>query len=227
MATGTAVDHPAFIWDLVPSSEARTLLFSGAARERLSAAEIEIFERLATEKRRLDWLCGRLAAKRALAALRPSLSPREIEILSSPDGKPYFRLAGGEPPELSISHCAKGGICAVSRAKTPVGVDFEPVAAHGPAVVAMFMHAAEALPLDEEAALWQTKLWTAKEAVLKLLGTGLACDPRDVRWFERTQILELEGLAKRRWLELGGPKIRIEHKNFEDCMIAFAHCGGN
>jgi len=226
MASGIAVDHTPFVWELCLASEAQDLLSAGLPADLLSVSEREAFARLPAEKRRRDWLAGRLAAKRALRALDPAWGPDEIEILNAQDGRPFARVPSGAAHSFSISHCVKGGICAVSRDGSPIGVDFEPLAAHGDGVLALIMHRTELAPLDETPALWQTKLWTAKEAVLKALGLGLACDPREVRWFEAARRLELDGQARRRWLELGSPRLTVEHRPFEDALIAFAHSGG-
>jgi 4'-phosphopantetheinyl transferase len=224
MPTGNAV--PVRTWELCPASEAQGLLARGGLTDLLSPSELARFSNFPTEKRRLDWLAGRMAAKKAMRALEPRLAWTEIELLNDDGGRPFFRLPSGPGPFVSISHCARGGVCAISESG-PVGIDFEPVVARGPAVVAMFVSAAEAAPLDQDAAVWQTRLWTAKEAVLKLLGLGLTCDPRDVRWQDATKVLELAGPARKRWLELGRPRLAVEHQVYEDCLVAFARCEGD
>lgn len=218
-----AVVRRAYTWEFCPPDEAERLL--GAPADLLSPAEAAVLGAFPVQKRRRDWLAGRLAAKRALSAVL-GVPAGGIEILNEPSGAPRARIPNRTAPAFSISHCARGGLCAVLSGPGLIGADFEPIASHGPAVLDLFVHRAELAPLDEEAALWQTRLWTAKEAVLKLLELGLSCDPRDVRWFSATARLELDGPALRRWRELGAPPIRVEHRRFEDCLIAVAFTEG-
>jgi phosphopantetheinyl transferase len=219
-------DRPALSWELFPAERTRELLFTGEALTWLSPAEAAAFDRFKIEKRRLDWLAGRLAAKRAIMAARPGYTAPQVEILTAPEGKPFARLPEGAGPEISIAHSAAGGICAVSADGSPVGVDLETLGTHGLATLALFVHPSEVMPAGAEPALWQTKLWTAKEAVLKLFGVGFAADPREVRWSEERNILELDGAALRRWTELGKPRVTVEHARVADSLIAFARCGG-
>jgi phosphopantetheinyl transferase len=135
--------------------------------------------RLVVKKRRVDFLGGRIAARRACAGLGlPSTTRVAIET-GEREGAPYLvdergtRLAAG----ASISHAADWAVAAVV-ASGRVGVDLERVEPRHPALVE------EAFGADELAG-WRTLLraepeplvitlaWCAKEACLKLRGTGL------------------------------------------------------
>jgi 4'-phosphopantetheinyl transferase len=183
----------------------------------LSQAEKLACRRLATEKRRVDWLSGRLAAKRALAA-RINAAPRDIEILNEPSGRPYCPLPAA--PSFSITHTAAGGLCAVGAGSAPIGADWETIAARGPDVLAFYTHHCERTPQVLASAEAQTRLWAVKEAVLKFLGIGLGCDPRDVRVLPS---LRLEGSALLRWKELGRPPLSLWEKTLPDSVIAVAY----
>ena len=84
-------------------------------------------------------------------------------------GAPYIN--GG--PYFSISHCKHGIAVAVSE--TPIGIDIEHIRTAKPELVARTMNE------KEQAEIWAaaspdiafTRLWTQKEAVLKLQGTGI------------------------------------------------------
>lgn len=188
----------------------------------LSEAEKQLCRRLATEKRRIDWLSGRLAAKKALAP-RLNADPRRIEILNEPSGRPY--CTHPEAPAISLSHTQAGGLCAVSAGSEPIGADWETVAPRGPRVLEFYVHPEEQMPRAVSDARLQTRLWAAKEAVLKLLGLGLGCDPRDVRILPS---LKLHGPALARWRELGRPVLSLWEKDLADSVVAVAHldCGG-
>jgi 4'-phosphopantetheinyl transferase len=192
----------------------------------LSPAESCRFEALATPKRRREWLAGRLAAKRAvstwLAEQSCILPPADIEIANEPSGKPVCRLPlGAAGPEISIAHAGGLAVCALSE-KGPIGIDCEPVAAKTAGTLALVASGAE-LARSEFSPEAQTRLWCSKEAVLKLLGLGLSCDPREVAIEEGGA--RLAGAAQTRWEELGCPPIFLSERRLSRCMIVVAHTG--
>lgn len=91
-------------------------------------------------------------------------------------GKPYVPCG----PHFSLSHC-RNGIAVVTDAR-PVGIDIETIRPYKPALAEYVMNEAElaeiaAADSSEEAF---TRLWTQKEAVLKLQGTGILSDMKNV-----------------------------------------------
>jgi 4'-phosphopantetheinyl transferase len=86
-------------------------------------------------------------------------------------GAPY--IEGG--PYFSISHCKHG--IAVAIGEKPIGIDIEHIRTAKPELVAHTMNEME------QAQIWAadspdvafTCLWTQKEAVLKMRGTGITC----------------------------------------------------
>ena len=214
-----------------PRGEAdRALGLPADVRERFSAAELTELEAL-PERRRRDRLSGRLAAKRALAAHFAAeygwdAQPRDLEIGNDADGRPVLRLPKGAPapaPSFSIAHCAEGGAAAVAAPGRRVGVDLELVVAR-PAEVIEFVAAPGeshgAPPSDPEA---QARLWTGKEAGLKLLGLGLDADARDVR--ETDGEIRYEGRPAAAWRALGAPRVRAAFEHAGAAMLAVAYTG--
>ena len=200
-------DCGAFLIGSCLPDEARALASQAGQRARvLSPAEEAHYLRLRCEKRRLDWLAGRLAAKRALSRYfrqveRRALDLAVIEISSDAQGAPLCSAQGA--PSFSISHCAAGGLCAVGLAGRRVGADWEMVAPRSRDLARLFARPGE-LPPGPDDARRQTRLWAVKEAVLKLLGLGLACPPRDVATVPQ---LSFHGRARERWDGLGSPRI--------------------
>lgn len=93
-------------------------------------------------------------------------------------GKPY--LAGG--PEFSISHCRAG--VAVAIDDKPIGIDIETIRPYKEDLAHKVMNEEEQKMIDEvpeeEKTIVFTRLWTQKEAVLKLRGTGIVDDLKQV-----------------------------------------------
>ena len=87
-------------------------------------------------------------------------------------GAPY--IEGG--PHFSISHCKRGIAVAVSE--NPIGVDIEVIRAFKPELMRKTMNQTEQTQiLQAEQPNWQfIRLWTQKEAYLKMLGTGIISD---------------------------------------------------
>ena len=98
-------------------------------------------------------------------------------------GKPFMLDRSGlriEGVDFSISHCRRA--VAVALGDTPVGVDVESFREAGDSLLARTMNADELVQirLADNPAEAFTRLWTRKEAVLKLRGVGLVDNLHDV-----------------------------------------------
>ena len=80
-------------------------------------------------------------------------------------GKPYFE--GG--PYFSISHCKEG--IAVALDDQPIGIDIEGIRHVDPDLIERTMNEQERRMIQSDRDF--TRLWTQKEAIVKLLGTGI------------------------------------------------------
>jgi len=161
----------------------------------LGPAERHRAEGLRAGKRRVDWLLGRLAAKRLVARVlseivRMDLPLDAFDIVAEPSGAPVVRLADGGrlPVGVSISHSDGTAFCA-AWAETgrvlAVGADLERIAPRPEGLVRDFFRPAEiaaweALPAGPGRDAFASAVWSAKEAVLKALRLGLSVDTRSV-----------------------------------------------
>jgi 4'-phosphopantetheinyl transferase len=110
---------------------------------------------------------------------------RRCPVCARPHGRP--RLPGGHPLQFSVAHAGDLLVFAFQTG-TPVGVDVEPATGHGPEpppeLVELALTPSERRHLARSPARdrWRLFLgcWTRKEAVLKLLGTGLSVPLQDV-----------------------------------------------
>jgi acyl transferase domain-containing protein/phosphopantetheinyl transferase len=166
----------------------------------LGPREREIWAGLkAVDKRRIDWLLGRCAAKDAVRTLirrqfDVALYPADIEIL--PDGQGRPRVHGSwiqdlrVQPVVSISHSGGSAVAlAALGVDQLVGIDIESLnpAREGFEVVAFNDQEREivdALP-SRERPEWFLRLWCAKEALGKALGRGLS---QGLKSLEVTQV---------------------------------------
>lgn len=97
----------------------------------------------------------------------------ENRIAATKHGKLF--LKGCENVHFNISHSGSYAVCAVASA--PVGVDIQKIGEYKRGVAERFFNESEILQIEAavDKASEFTRLWTQKEAVLKMLGTGLAC----------------------------------------------------
>ncbi len=161
----------------------------------LGPAERQRVEALRAEKRRGDWLLGRLAAKRLVARIlaevvRMDLALEDFDIVADHSGAPVVRLADGGtlPVGVSISHSEGTAFCAGwadSGTGISAGADLERIAPRTPAFVHDFFRPDEietwnGLPEGPSRDAFATAVWSAKEAVLKALRLGLTVDTRSV-----------------------------------------------
>lgn len=174
----------------------------GEAQDWLSADERLRFSALRVDKRRRDWLLGRLNAKALLAPMVEAVSghrlePAELEIARHPSGAPFVRLASGArpqgswPPGMSLplvvsnTHSAGHALFAASwlgSTANPfaLGVDLEWVEPRSAGFVSDFLTPAERRFCDGAVGpardLRANLVWSAKESVLKAIRRGLTAD---------------------------------------------------
>lgn len=229
--TSPTPSRPPYRLVLCPRAEADSALaLPAGVRECFSESELSELQGL-RERPRRDRIAGRLAAKRALAAHFSAewgwdADPRDLVIVNDPEGRPVLRLPKGAPaevPSFSISHCADGAAAAVGAPGRRVGVDLELIVPR-PAEVIAFVTAPgedrDPPPSDPDA---QARLWTGKEAGLKLLGLGLDADARDVR--ETDGEIRYEGRPAAAWRALGAPRVRASFERAGAAMLAVAYTG--
>jgi 4'-phosphopantetheinyl transferase EntD len=165
---------------VTPAFVSSTIARHGAhgVRGVLTDAELATFDALPVERRRRDWLAGRLAAKRALrAAIRKRGQPmpdyRAIELWNDADGAPRFFMARmpelGHHLDISLSHTDGAAVASVAdrHASGTVGVDIETTRALPMALVSRVLQPSEAARLADGPHPAPIVMWTAKEAVLK------------------------------------------------------------
>ena len=152
--------------------------------ERLRLAQLRI------PKRRTDWRLGRWTVKSAVASCLnlPKDTPTfaSIAVLPAETGAPkvFIRNQAAEVT-VSLSHCDGVGICAVAEGPVSLGCDLERVEPRSLAFVHDYFTPSEqdavaACDNEELRAAMITLIWSAKEAVLKALETGLRADTRSL-----------------------------------------------
>ncbi|WP_089176440.1 4'-phosphopantetheinyl transferase superfamily protein [Bosea sp. AS-1] len=123
---------------------------------------------------------SRLRRETAQAVLAQQLGCPDGEVVISHDPAGQPRLAGPHASALHISLATRAGVVAVALARRPVGVDLELVDPDGP-LPREALHADELRTLDAIEAVTRplafARLWAAKEAYVKALGTGFARPP--------------------------------------------------
>jgi 4'-phosphopantetheinyl transferase EntD len=155
------------------------------ARHYLHASEWQAFTaKSMLPARQRDWLLGRIVAKDAARAwcTRPELHPAAFAVTNDAAGQPRLAYWPTECPMPFISIAHAGGQAVALASDTPVGIDIEQVRPRDEHCVASFTTPAERLLLgavaDAARDAWVTRLWCAKEALGKRLGTGVTGGPQ-------------------------------------------------
>lgn len=166
----------------VERSASVSIFYGGAAmpsrpeplREFFSSYELSRLSALPERKRR-DWLSGRIALKHAYLSLTGQLDakpPNEVAVRNGPSGVPQIPRT----PDLHCSITHSHGWGAGATSTEPVGVDIEPLGRHGIRTCELVATEEEVERLREAGvrptAIGGT-LWAIKEAVLKAVGLGL------------------------------------------------------
>ncbi|MCB9679701.1 MAG: SDR family NAD(P)-dependent oxidoreductase [Alphaproteobacteria bacterium] len=174
----------------------------------LSADELAEVQARGTDRRQRDRIAGRIAAKRALAALT-GVPPLEMVVRTAESGEPIAEVPGWPTARVSVSH-REGHAVAAAVSHGRIGVDLERVEPRSESFVQMWLSPEEQALAPSP--LEQTLVWSAKEAVLKALGTGMAIAPHHVRVQAITPDaieVSLVGPALQRLEAVGGGEIRV------------------
>jgi phosphopantetheine--protein transferase-like protein len=177
-----------FRYLLVRAAE-ETWASQGQARPGLlSPREETILSGLGIVPRRRKWLLGRIAAKRLVQQMSSErgLVDSQISVLNQPSGEPFVLIEGrgAWPYRVSISHRSEIGMAAAPTDQhARIGADLETVEPRDAALVRQFFTDSEATRVEvsgDDRNLVMARIWSAKEAVLKLVGLGLRIDTRGV-----------------------------------------------
>ena len=149
---------------------------------QMTEAEVQWMLPLVDEQRRREalrykHLFGQFACLKSWLMLEELLKPlgiNDLEMNFNAHGKPY--LIRYPDVHFNLSHC-KNGI-AVAVDSSPVGIDIESFHRDNEALIRRTMNDAEieAIQTSPNPTAAFTQLWTQKEAVLKLRGTGIVND---------------------------------------------------
>ena len=137
-----------------------------------------------------DFLRSRHAGKSVLTAYLPSTGPTPFNIQSGVFGQPLVAYPGTEPLGISLAH-SHGAAAALAFSEChPMAVDLELITPDNHEKITSQLTHAETLlasSLGEETSVGYTRLWCIKEALAKVLKTGLLV-PMDWYEIESTEI---------------------------------------
>jgi phosphopantetheinyl transferase len=168
----------------------------GRARGVLTPAECDRADRFVFDADRREWTCFRASAKRILGH-HLGIPPHRVAWLTTDAGKPFV-----DDPKLEFNLTHSGGMAALLISTVgSVGVDLEP-SQRGHDLLecaASFCHPDEIHTLAQDSetrAIELIRLWTAKEALLKGHGSGLAFPPTELIIENGQGLAELAGLER-------------------------------
>ncbi len=169
-----------------------------AARSQfLAPAEEAYYQTLRVDARRRSFLIGRLCVKEALAVCLGSPERSSWEVSRGVFQQPVLQGPGIRNLQASLSHSGDYGVAVVHPEGHPVGVDIEEINPDRRETVQTQMTPGE---VEAASALGGTAneslmlMWSAKEALSKILRTGLMTP---------FSVYEMEGLARESGCLLG------------------------
>ncbi len=143
----------------------------------LHSQEADYYHLLTFEKRKNSYLIGRYAAKQAISALTGENDDlRNILIERGVFSQPIALSGCGQNIQVSISHNDEMGAAVAFPEAHPMGIDIEKINAGRCGVLESQMTKAEIEMVKEISSPYEGMLmvlWTAKEALSKILKTGM------------------------------------------------------
>ncbi len=176
------------------------------AQTVLSQREQAFYQTLKLPKRQTEWFGGRLALKKLLAAYTGKALPDFTLLAKDRIGKPIITVGEKEfHIPFSLTHSNGYAVAAIAPDVKYIGIDLEKIAPRINAWKRDFFHSSE---LTQEGDGFLTSLWTQKEALVKLLGSGLTVNSFEVRIVEGTPVFL--GRALEIYTALGSPHITLQ-----------------
>jgi 4'-phosphopantetheinyl transferase len=147
-----------------------------ASLQHLHPQEIDYYKTLPVEKRKKSYSIGRYSAKKALSALVGEKNLKSTFIDRGLFNHPIVVIPNNQNFQVSISHCDDVGAALAFPEALPMGIDVERVDPAKKKVIESQTTEKEkelikSLPHSYSTLL--VLLWTAKEALSKILKTGL------------------------------------------------------
>ena len=140
----------------------------------LAESELAYFTGLEHDRRRRSYLLGRCAAKLALQQSLAEPDLRALEIGSGVFGQPLVLHASRATPGVTISHSVDLAVAFAFPAGHPMGVDLERIDPERLDTIRSVMSRRERAWADHsDPVTLSTLVWTAKEALSKVLLCGL------------------------------------------------------
>ena len=171
----------------------------------LSSREQAFYQTLRFPKRRTEWLGGRFALKQVVGDICSLTDLKQIEVLAQESGRPQLIISGQEGSlSYSITHSNGFAVAAASVTEKFLGIDLEKIAHRIEAWKEDFFHPDE---LTQDGDEFLTALWTQKEALVKLLGTGLSLRSNEVCCINGAP--RFAGRALKIYEELGSPALTV------------------
>lgn len=142
----------------------------------LHPSERAAWASLTAEPRRMSYLLGRYAAKRAAAQYLGTDALAEVEVANGVFQQPVLRFPARDVPHVTLCHTDRRALAVAHSPDHILGIDAEPLDPARASVLRPILSDAEQAPLaamgfPEVERLFL--LWTAREALSKALRCGL------------------------------------------------------
>lgn len=145
----------------------------------LHPSEKEVFNSFKYERRKQSYALGRISAKLAVKKISQIEALASINIDSGIFGFPIVKCSEAKNVQVSISHSDTLGISIAFKESHPMGIDIEKINSDREKVLysQISNNELELLQLIKEDNLYgYTTLWCAKEAMSKIIKTGMMLD---------------------------------------------------
>jgi 4'-phosphopantetheinyl transferase EntD len=178
----------------------------------LHEEELDYYTSLQVEKRKKSFLMGRFCAKKAIQLYTDIGDYRKIIIRRGVFQQPVVTMPSYSNIQVSITHCNDMGAALAFSEEHAMGIDIEKISREPTAIESILTvnerNLIKTLSLNPTVALYL--MWTAKEALSKILKTGFTTPP---------QVFEISRI------EIHSDYVLSEYTNFSQFMATSYQAG--